>query len=81
MRVRYYGGFIAGCGEWRLEPLGGGTRVIYDLNVEAGGWLVAFLARMIPLGRLHSRPMRGVLENLERELVAREPVASEGQGG
>ena len=55
--------------------------MIYDLNIEAGGWLVALLARMIPLGRLHSRPMRGVLENLERELVAREPVAGEGQGG
>ena len=79
MRVRYSGGFVEGCGEWRLEPLGGGTRVIYDLDVRVAGRLVAFLARLIPLGRLHSRPMRGVLQNLERVLGATESVASEGQ--
>ena len=79
MRVRYYGGFVEGWGEWRLEPLGGGTRVIYDLDVHVAGRLVAFLARLIPLGRLHSRPMRGVLQNLERVLGATESVSSEGQ--
>ncbi len=71
MRMVYPGDFIVGTGEWRLDAVDGGTRVSYDLNVVAHGWLVACLARVLPLGRLHSGSMREVLENLERETARR----------
>jgi uncharacterized protein YndB with AHSA1/START domain len=68
IRTRYYGGFIEGRGEWRLEPVGSGTRVAYELDVGAEGRLVACLGRIVPLGRIHSRQMRDVFRQLEREL-------------
>ena len=33
MRERYPGDFIAGVGEWRLEAVACGTRVLYELDV------------------------------------------------
>lgn len=59
----------SGRGEWRLEPSGSGTRVRYELDVQAAGRVVAWIGRVIPLGRLHSRQMQGVLRRLERELA------------
>lgn len=73
IRTRYYGGFIEGHGEWRLVPSGSGTRVVYDLDVQASGWLVRLLSRFIDLGGVHSRQMQGVFRGLERAL-AREPA-------
>lgn len=69
--MRYPGPFIAGTGEWRLEPVPGGTRVIYTLDVVAQGRLVAWLGRWLNLGEIHSKSMRDVLENLERETARR----------
>ena len=69
IRTQYYGGFIEGRGEWRLSPSGSGTRVRYELDVLAEGRLVAWLARILPLGRLHSRQMQGVFRQLERVIV------------
>ena len=43
IRMRYFGGFIDGFGEWSLEPLGQETRVIYRLEAQAHGWLVVLL--------------------------------------
>jgi coenzyme Q-binding protein COQ10 len=71
MRMRYPGNFIEGVGEWRLEAVTGGTRVVYELDVVANGRLVAWLSRLLPLGLLHSKSMREVLENLEREMARR----------
>jgi len=68
IRLRYYGGFIDGYGEWRLEPLGEKTRVIYRLEAQAHGWLVVLLGKVLDLGRLHSRSMRDVLQNLKQVL-------------
>jgi uncharacterized protein YndB with AHSA1/START domain len=64
IRMRYFGGFIDGFGEWRLEPLDQETRVTYRLEVEAHGWLVVFLGKTLDLARLHSRSMQTVLQNL-----------------
>ena len=69
IRMEYFGGFITGRGEWRLEVSGSGTRVRYELDVQAAGRVVAWISRVIPLGRLHSRQMQGVLGRLERALA------------
>lgn len=68
IRMRYFGGFIDGFGEWRLEPVGQQTRVIYQLDVQAHGWLVVLLGKVLNLARLHSRSMQTVLENLRHAL-------------
>ncbi len=70
LRMEYFGGFISGRGEWRLEPAGSGTRVGYELDVQAEGRLVSWIGRVIPLGSLHSRQMQGVLKRLARTLTA-----------
>jgi Polyketide cyclase / dehydrase and lipid transport len=67
LRLRYPGDFIVGTGEWRLDAAPGGTRVAYELNVVATGRLAVLLGWLLPLGKLHSKFMRRVLENLERE--------------
>ena len=69
IRKRYYGGFIDGRGEWRLEPAGSGTRIRYELDVQAEGRVVAWLGRILPLGRLHSRQMQRVFRQLERVIM------------
>lgn len=66
MRLEYYGGFLTGHGLWRLEAAPGGTRVHYDLDARADGWVVAMLARLMPLPRLHSELMQSVLRELAR---------------
>lgn len=68
IRMRYGGGFIDGFGEWRLEPLGAQTRVSYQLEVEAHGWLVYCLGKVMNLAGVHSRSMREVLKNLKHVL-------------
>jgi hypothetical protein len=78
MRTRYYGGFIEGFGEWRLEPASRGTRVIYHLDVLVNGWLVALLGNVMNLATLHSRPMRTVLQNLNRLLLQEQRPIAEG---
>jgi ribosome-associated toxin RatA of RatAB toxin-antitoxin module len=69
IRTQYHGGFIEGRGEWRLEPVGAGTRVRYELDVHAEGRVVAWLGRILPLGRLHSRQMQKVFRQLQRVLM------------
>ena len=68
IRMRYLGGFIEGFGEWRLEPLGTQTRVSYRLEVQAHGWLVFCLGKVMNLAGVHSRSMREVLKNLKHVL-------------
>ena len=71
MRMRYGDGFVTGSGEWRLEAVAGGTRVVYALDVLAHGWLVALLGKLLPLGKIHSKSMQEVLANLEAEVRRR----------
>ena len=74
IRMRYFGGFVDGIGEWLLEPRGGETRVIYRLEVRANGWLVVLLGKMFNLGQIHSRSMQAVLQNLKHILDQRQPM-------
>ena len=68
LRLRYPGDFIVGTGEWRLEAVPGGTRVAYEIDVVATGRLAVLLGWLLPLGKIHSKFMREVLENLEAEV-------------
>ena len=72
MRIQYFGGFIEGAGEWRLEQAAFGTRLTYSIDAQARGWLVALLSLVMNLGAVHSRQMRGVFENLSR--ILQEPL-------
>jgi uncharacterized protein YndB with AHSA1/START domain len=65
LRLHYFGGFIEGRGEWRLESSGPNTQVQYLLDVQAAGRVVAFIGRLLPLNRIHSYQMKQVLRNLE----------------
>ncbi len=71
LRLRYPGDFIVGTGEWCLDAAPGGTRVAYDLDVVATGRLAVPLGWLLPLGKIHSKFMRGVLVNLEAEVRRR----------
>jgi carbon monoxide dehydrogenase subunit G len=74
MKIQYFGRFIEGTGEWRLEEAASGTRLTYSIDAQARGWLVALLSLVINLGAVHSRQMRGVFENLSR--IMQEPLQS-----
>lgn len=65
IRLRYYGGFIEGTGEWRIQPNGEQTQVRYALDVVARGWLVAAVGKIVNLAGVHSRLMKTVLQGLE----------------
>lgn len=80
IRTQYYGGFVSGRGEWRLEPLASGTRVRYELDVRAEGRLIAGLSRILPLARIHSHQMHGVLRRLARVLEEANRRARPGEG-
>ncbi|TMQ74724.1 hypothetical protein ACCUM_3442 [Candidatus Accumulibacter phosphatis] len=77
--MRYFGGFIDGFGEWLLAPQGQDTRVIYRLEVNAHGWLVVLLSKVLDLSKLHSRSMESVLQNLKHVLDAKQPCKKESQ--
>lgn len=81
LRMRYFGGFVDGFGEWRLEPRGGETRVIYRLEARAHGWLVVLLGKMFNLGQIHSRSMQAVLQNLKDALDQKQRLTSAGGSG
>lgn len=66
--MEYFGGFIEGRGEWRLETIGDATRVQYVLDVQAAGLIVACLGRITPLGKFHSMQMKSVLRQLENRV-------------
>ena len=76
LRVEYFGGFIEGWGEWRLDPHGSGTRVVYEIDVRAQGQLAAWAGALLPLDRIHSRQMSGVLRRLEKRLAATAQASS-----
>lgn len=79
IQMRYFGGFIEGFGEWRLEPLGQETRVIYKLEAKAHGWMAVLLGKVLNLGQIHSRSMQLVLQNLSQELDRNRHDAEYGQ--
>jgi hypothetical protein len=54
-----------------LDAAPGGMRVTYEIDVVATGRLAVLLGWLLPLGKIHSKLMREVLENLERETARR----------
>jgi ribosome-associated toxin RatA of RatAB toxin-antitoxin module len=68
IRMQYFGGFIEGRGEWRIESVEDLTRIQYELDVLAAGRMVAWIGRIFPLGRFHSFQMKDVLSRLERQI-------------
>ena len=79
IQMRYFGGFIDGFGEWRLEPLGQETRVVYRLEAKAHGWLVVMLGKVLNLAWLHSRSMQTVLQDLNHVLYRKQHRTKESQ--
>lgn len=70
MVMEYFGGMVSGTGEWILAPADAGTVVSYRLDARGHGWLLNILGRFMNLGAVHSRQMKGVLENLQHQLRA-----------
>lgn len=68
--LRYHG-FVDGAGGWSVAPDGDGALVTYALDVVAHGWLVAAIARVVPLSERHSAPMRDVLDALAQQFGPR----------
>jgi uncharacterized protein YndB with AHSA1/START domain len=66
LSLRYHEGPYAGLGIWSLEPVTGGTRVRYSVNLTSEHRMLRFFARFTDLGRSHSRLMGPVLAGLRR---------------
>jgi len=66
--LQYEGDYMIGGAEWRLEPVGQGTRVIYDMDAEVKDLLVTLIGRMINLKSIHSYSMRCIFRNLKQQL-------------
>ncbi|MGC3958305.1 MAG: hypothetical protein QM813_10300 [Verrucomicrobiota bacterium] len=49
----------------------GGTRDASALDVQAHGWLVALLGKLMPPGRIHSKTVQKTFANLEAEVRRR----------
>jgi len=67
--LQYEGLYMKGIAEWRLEPAGQGTRVIYDMDAEVTDLLVTLVGTVIDLKSIHSYSMRGIFRNLKRQLL------------
>lgn len=66
--LQYNGMYMGGGAEWRLEPVGQGTKVIYDLDAEVKDLLVTLVGTVINLKSIHSYSMRGIFQNLKQQL-------------
>jgi len=66
--LQYDGSYLGGGAEWRLEPDGQGTRVIFDLDAEVNDPLVTLLGKVIDLRRIHSFSMDHIFANLKQQL-------------
>lgn len=66
--LQYDGTYIGGGAEWRLEPEGQGTRVIFDLDAEVTDPLVTLLGRVMDLRRIHSYSMDQIFASLKQQL-------------
>lgn len=67
--LRYFGSFISGYAEWRVEHADGKISVCFKLDVEAHGWPIVLLGKICNLSWIHSLSMHHVLRNLQRELA------------
>jgi ribosome-associated toxin RatA of RatAB toxin-antitoxin module len=68
MRVRYHTGPYAGCGDWTLAAVSGGTHVSYAVDLTSSHPVIGQVGQFVDLGLAHSLLMRGVLAGLRRVL-------------
>lgn len=68
MCLQYDGVYMEGVAEWRLEPVGQGTRVIYAMDAEVHDPLVECIGKIINLQSIHSYSMRNIFQNLNKQL-------------
>jgi carbon monoxide dehydrogenase subunit G len=66
--LQYDGNYMEGVAEWRLKPIGLGTTVTYDMDAKVNDLLVALVGKMINLKSIHSYSMRGIFQNLKKQL-------------
>jgi uncharacterized protein YndB with AHSA1/START domain len=66
--LQYEGAYMSGIAEWRLESVGQGTRVIYDMDAEVKDLLVALVGKVTDLKNIHSYSMRHIFQNLKKQL-------------
>jgi ribosome-associated toxin RatA of RatAB toxin-antitoxin module len=66
--IHYVDGVHRGTGRWTVEPVDGGTRVCYQIDLEPHGSLPRLLSHALNFARLHSRMMVKVFDGLEHWL-------------
>lgn len=74
MAMEYYGGLVSGTGVWTLTHSTEGTKVTYHLDAVGKGWLIKVLGIFMDLGAVHSRMMKGVLNNLQEKLQTQSQI-------
>ncbi len=62
---RYEHGAWEGDTEWILTPEPGGVRVTYSVDIQPGSFWLRGLARIVNLGKMHSKQMNVILEGLK----------------
>ncbi len=67
--LQYDGCYLGGVAQWRLEPVGQGTKVIYDMDAVVHDPLVTLFGALISLESVHAYSMRGIFTNLEQMLM------------
>jgi ribosome-associated toxin RatA of RatAB toxin-antitoxin module len=67
--IRYAEGVHRGTGRWTFEKLAEGTRACYRIDLELQGWLPRLLSNWIDFGKMHSRSMVKVFDDLESWLT------------
>ena len=66
--LHYDGRYMGGVAEWRLEPAGQGTRVVYAMDAVVHDTLVELAGAVINLKSIHAYSMRGIFRNLTQQM-------------
>lgn len=75
MRMEYFDGIYRGVGIWRLMPLGEGTRLSYEIDLEIKSRFMRLLSYVLDFGAIHSRLMQQVFGNLKQHIARVDPVS------
>lgn len=68
--LQYDSNYMRGTAEWRLEPVKQGSKVIYEMDAVVDDIIVYLVSYISSLQSIHSYSMRGVLQNLTKQLSA-----------
>ena len=87
LSTEYVAGAFRGTGDWTLEPVADGTRLRMHWQVRTSGPVATIAARLLDIGRQHSKAMQAGFSRLDRRLAAagacsrRTELSSAGAGG